>query len=243
MRSALRHSTMAAARCSARGFTLIELLVALAIMAMMTVVSWRGLDAMARAQTQIERRGDALLTLQAGLAQWAADLDAQVQLDSVPSLDWDGRALRIVRNNTAAPGDGLLVVAWTQRTVDGVGQWLRWQSPPLTTQGALQTALARATQWATNPGDLERRFEVSIAPLDQWSVLYFRNGAWTAATAADTAPPAPAVPPPASAPPVPKPAPNVIEGVRLTITLPAGDAVSGTLTRDWVRASVGPGRP
>lgn len=226
-----------------RGFTLIELLVALAIMALMTVVSWRGLDAMARAQSHIERRGDALLTLQAGLAQWAADLDAQVQLDTVASLDWDGHALRIVRNNTAAPGDGLLVVAWTQRTVDGAGQWLRWQSPPLTTQGALQTALARATQWATNPGDLERRFEVSISPLDQWSVLYYRNGAWAVASAADTAPPVPVAPPPAGAPPAPKVAPTVIEGVRLSITLPPGDAVSGTLTRDWVRASVGPGRP
>lgn len=243
MRCAWHHPKWIKPIPSARGFTLIELLVALAIMAMMTVVSWRGLDAMARAQTQIERRGDALLTLQAGLAQWAADLDAQVQLDAVPSLDWDGRALRIVRNNTAAPGDGLLVVAWTQRTVDGAGQWLRWQSPPLATQGALQTALARATQWATNPGDLERRFEVSIAPLDQWSVQYFRNGTWTVATATAAAPPGPVVPPAAGAPPVPKLAPNVIEAVRLTINLPAGDSVSGTLTRDWVRASVGPGRP
>lgn len=237
------HPTRPTVRLGARGFTLIELLVALAIMALMTVVSWRGLDAMARAQTQIERRGDALLTLQAGLAQWAADLDAQVQLDAVASVDWDGRALRIVRNNTAAPGDGLLVVAWTQRTVDGTGQWLRWQSPPLTTQGALQAALARATQWATNPGDLERRFEVNIAPLDQWSVLYYRNGAWAAATAADTAAPAPVAPPAVGAPPTPKVEPTVIEAVRLSITLPAGDALSGTLTRDWVRASVGPGRP
>lgn len=243
MRSTWFNPTRAAERRAARGFTLIELLVALAIMALMTVVSWRGLDAMARSQSQIERRGDALLTLQAGLAQWAADLDAQVQLDSVASLDWDGHALRIVRNNTAAPGDGLLVVAWTQRVIDGTGQWLRWQSPPLTTQGALQTALARATEWATNPGDLERQFEVRIAPLDQWAVLYFRNGGWEAATAADTAEAAPVAPLPAGAPPVPKVAPAVIEAVRLSITLPAGDAISGTLTRDWVRASVGPGRP
>jgi general secretion pathway protein J len=243
MRSTWPYTPGSTVRRGARGFTLIELLVALAIMALMTVVSWRGLDAMARAQSQIERRGDALLTLQAGLAQWAADLDAQVQLDGIASLGWDGRALRIVRNNTAAPGDGLLVVAWTQRSVDGTGQWLRWQSPPLTTQDALQTALARATQWATTPGDLERRFEVSIAPLDQWGVLYFRNGAWAPATAADTAPPAPVAPPPAGAPPAPKVAPTAIEAVRLSITLPPGDAVSGTLTRDWVRASVGPGRP
>ena len=51
-----------------RGFTLIELLVALAILALMALVSWRGLDAMTRAHSHIQERGDALLTLQAGLA-------------------------------------------------------------------------------------------------------------------------------------------------------------------------------
>ena len=72
-------------RASNRGFTLIELLVALAILALMALVSWRGLDAMTRAHSHIQERGDALLTLQAGLAQWAADLDAQVALAPNPA--------------------------------------------------------------------------------------------------------------------------------------------------------------
>ena len=90
-----------------RGFTLIELLVALAILALMALVSWRGLDAMTRAHSHIQERGDALLTLQAGLAQWAADLDAQVSLAPSPALDWDGRTLRITRYSTQTPGEGL----------------------------------------------------------------------------------------------------------------------------------------
>ena len=49
-----------------RGFTLIELLVALAAMALMAGLSWRGLDGMVRAQSQIQQRADAVLTLQAG---------------------------------------------------------------------------------------------------------------------------------------------------------------------------------
>ena len=97
-------------RTRSRGFTLIELLVALAILALMALVSWRGLDAMTRAHSHIQERGDALLTLQAGLAQWAADLDAQVPVGQAPALDWDGRTLRITRYSTHKPGEGLLLV-------------------------------------------------------------------------------------------------------------------------------------
>ena len=58
------------------GFTLIELLVAIAVMALLSLVSWRGLDSMSRATSQNQQRADAVLTLQATLAQWGADLDA-----------------------------------------------------------------------------------------------------------------------------------------------------------------------
>ena len=111
------------------GFTLVELLVALFAMALLAVMSWRGLDGMTRAQAQTEARSDEMLTLQVGLAQWAADLDALVQLPQTTALDWNGRVLRMTRRGTAAPTDGVLVVAWTRRGVDGNATWLRWQSP------------------------------------------------------------------------------------------------------------------
>ncbi|HWS04465.1 MAG TPA: prepilin-type N-terminal cleavage/methylation domain-containing protein, partial [Burkholderiaceae bacterium] len=59
-----------------RGFTLVELMVAISVMALIAILSWRGLDGMSRAQTQTQARSDAILVLQAGLAQWKADLDA-----------------------------------------------------------------------------------------------------------------------------------------------------------------------
>ena len=152
------------ARIDLMGFTLIELLVALAAMALMAGLSWRGLDGMIRAKTQIEQRADAVLALQAGLTQWTADLDALLSLPQTQTLDWDGRGLRIVRRSTARPGDGVLVVAWSRRSINGVDQWLRWQSPPQYTRGELQTAWARAAQWAQNPGDAEKRDEVRITP-------------------------------------------------------------------------------
>ena len=45
--------------------------------------------------------------------------------------------------------EGALVVAWTRRNNNqGVGQWLRWQSPPLRTRGELQSAWKQAALWA-----------------------------------------------------------------------------------------------
>ena len=224
--------------CRSRGFTLIELLVAIGVMALLAVLSWRGLDGMARAQTQTRERADELLTLQAGLAQWNADLDALVQFRQAGPIDWDGRALRLTRRSTAAAGDGVLVVAWSRRLVDGSGQWLRWQSPPLRTRGELQEAWSRAALWAQNPGDEEKKREVAITPLAEWQIFYYRSDAWTnplssgngspegARVAALTA---------VGSSPLP-------DGVRLVLTLPPGQALGGVLTRDWVRPTVGGGK-
>ena len=216
-----------------RGFTLIELLVALAAMALMAGLSWRGLDGMVRAQSQIQQRADAVLTLQAGLTQWAADLDALMQLPQTPTLDWDGRGLRIIRRNTIQPGGGALVVAWAQRNVDGTDQWLRWQSPPNFSRGQLETAWARAAQWAQNPGDAEKRDEVRITPLQQWQIFYFRGNARTNPLSSDNAA-ATQNPDKAAAADLTLP-----DGVRLVLTLPAGEAINGVITRDWVRPILG----
>ena len=235
-------STLVASRGSlpfrrSHGFTLIELLVALAAMALMAGLSWRGLDGMLRAQAQLQQRADAVLTLQAGLTQWAADLDAVLQLPQTPTLDWDGRGLRLIRRSTAAPGSGVLVVAWARRTVNGAGQWLRWQSPPQFTRGDLQAAWSKAAQWSQNPGEDEKRYEVRIAALEQWQIFYFRGNAWTNPLSSGGV-----------ATPVPgadnRLAPDLTlpDGVRLVLTLPPGQALSGTLTRDWIRPILGGGK-
>lgn len=233
MTARLAASDAARLRARARGFTLIELLVALAAMALMAGLSWRGLDGMVRAQSQIQQRADAVLTLQAGLTQWSADLDALMQLPQTQTLDWDGRGLRIVRRSTVQPGDGVLVVAWARRSVNGKDQWLRWQSPPQFSRSELQTAWARAAQWAQNPGDAEKRDEVRITPLEQWQIFYFRGNAWTNPLSSDNA----SQPVPNAAPPVPADL-ALPDGVRLVLTLPAGEAINGLITRDWVRPAL-----
>jgi len=225
---------------ASRGFTLVELLVALFAMALLAVMSWRGLDGMTRVQTQTEARADEVLTLQVGLAQWAADLDAVMQLPQTPALDWNGRVLRMTRRGTASPTDGMLVVAWTRRIVNGQGTWLRWQSPQVTTRGELDTQWQRADIWSQNPGDDERRGEVAVTPLDDWQLFYFRENAWTnpQSSAANATAAAPGVPASAALPPNVA-VPVLPDGVRLVLTLPPGQAISGTITRDWVRPTLG----
>lgn len=217
-----------------RGFTLIELLVAITIMALLAVLSWRGLDGMARAQAQTSQRADEVLTLQAGLAQWKVDLDALTRATHVNSLDWDGRVLRLTRR-TASGGDGLLVVAWTRRT-DAGGQWLRWQSPVLRTLGGWNEAWSRAALWAQNASTEDRAREVFVVPLEDWQIFYFRSDAWTHPLSSDGSQAAPANPP-GAVPLVPQAA--VPDGIRLLLTLPPGHAISGKLTVDWVRPTLG----
>lgn len=222
----------------ARGFTLVELLVALAIMALIAGLGWRGLDGMARTQQQVHLRSDATLALQAGLAQWTADLDALVQLPQTPALDWDGRALRITRRSRLDPGEGLLVVAWARRNVDGSGQWLRWQSRPVLSRSALAAAWLQAAQWAQNPGDAEKQFEVRIVALEDWKIFYFRADAWSNPLSSDGGQ-AGAMGAAAAGDKAPAPVPTLPDGVRLVLTLPPGPSVSGTLTRDWVSPTTG----
>ena len=223
-----------ARRGAQRGFTLVELLVALVALALLAVMSWRGLDGMARAQAQTEARADEALTLQVGLAQWAADLDALVELPQTTTIEWNGRVLRMTRRSTSAATDGLLVVGWTRRVVNGTGTWLRWQSPQVVTRGELDAAWQQADIWAENPGDAQTRHEVAVVPLDEWQLFFFREDAWTNPLSSDIS-----GTPPAGTPATGRTALVIPDGVRLVLTLPPGTSINGTLTRDWVRPTLG----
>ncbi len=223
------------------GFTLIELLVAISLLALMATLAWRGLDGMTRSQARMSQYSQEVLALQAGLGQWGADLDALAEQPDASSLEWDGRVLRILRSGSAGPGEGLRVVGWSRREIDGVGQWLRWQSSPVTTRPALQRAWQEAGLWGQNASGLQSGREVRIAPLDQWQIYYYRGDAWsnplssvgTTGTVQDTE---------ATKTVGTTGASSIPDGVRLVLTLSPGQAISGALQRDWVRPIVGGGR-
>ena len=224
-----------------RGFTLIELLVAITIMALLAVLSWRGLDGMSRARDQARIRGDEVLALQAGLAQWGTDLDSITERPNTTPLDWDGRALRMTRRSSGSAAEGLRVAAWTRRALaDGNTWWLRWESGPLVSLAQWTQAWNQAALWAQNPGDAERVREVAVARADAMQLFYYRNNAWTnplssgdGNTAGGTQPVSAAA---AAAAAAPGPIGQTLlpDGVRLVLTLSAGQAFSGPVTRDWV---------
>ena len=232
------------ARHRQSGFTLVELLVALVIMALLAILSWRGLDGMTRVQSQTQANTDGVLALQAGLSQWQTDLDALTVLTNMPGvsgLDYDGQVLRLTRRyaetgedtKNTTNDDSIRVVAWSQRNVEAGStnktQWLRWQSAPVKTRSELQAAWLQAKEWASNATEADKKGEVTVIAIDKWQVFYYRNDAWTnALSSADAASDGQAFALP--------------DGVRLVLTLASGQALVGTITRDWVRPTLGGGK-
>lgn len=219
-----RHTLLAARRN--RGFTLIELLIAITVMALMAVMAWRGLDGMLRVQTQTSQQTDNVLTLQAGLAQWKLDLDMLSPTPDITSLDWDGSVLRMTRQ-AALVSDGMVVTAWMRRA-DAGGQWLRWQSPAVLTFADWRQAWTEAAAWSKSASPERKRREVAIVPLQDWQIFYFRGDAWTNPLS-NGAPSAQAQTDKIQTFP---------DGIRLILTLPQSQVLSGKLTLDWVRPNL-----
>ena len=228
---------------SSRGFTLIELLVALTVMAVVALLSWRGIDGIVRAQTSMRERMVELVSLQVGLTQWTADLDAIAETGLVSGVDFDGTVLRLTRRDSSSEGSPLRVVGWARRGVDGAqgnSSWARWQSTPIRTRSELQEGWAQAQRWAQAPGVEPAQREVALTKLDQWQLFYYRNNAWSnPLSAADAASVNPA------GGPLGRPVPGIAplpDAIRLVLSLSAGQALSGVLTKDWIRPVLGGGK-
>lgn len=210
---------------ASKGFTLIEVLVASAILALMALISWRGLDGMFKTQTALQTRSDASQNLQMGMTQWRTDLDNMLVLQGTPALEWDGRVMRITRQHSQDPKAGVQVVAWTL----GNGQWTRWQSEPLMQNDAWTQAWTQAQIWAESAGNLKANTaqEVVIHPVQTWQIYFHRDGAWTNALSSDVNT--------NSNTNGKSSLQNLPEGLRLVLELADRPEIQGKVTMDWVR--------
>ena len=142
-----------------RGFTLIELLVAVTILAVVAVLGWRGLDAVARSRDDASRAFTTSSRLADGMQQFGDDLRHAVsEGPGLPAVSLLGGGLFIVRRPAqplggdvradAAAGVGLppnagelQVVRWTVQD----GALKRSASAPTASRAALLAALQNST--------------------------------------------------------------------------------------------------
>jgi general secretion pathway protein J len=214
---------MTAIRAAQRGFTLAEVLVAVALLALLATMSWRGVSGMAEARLSSEARVNETLRLGTVMAQWEQDLQQLQDPGLVPAaLHFDGATLRVVRRSA----EGLQLVAWSLREA----RWTRWTSPVATSAQGLQDAWLASQQLLGNePGQL-----TLYEGLVGWQVYFYRNNAWSnAQSSADVDAPNPVVggPPRAARALLPT-------GVRVVLTLQQqSDSQGGrTVTRDLMLA-------
>lgn len=151
----------------ARGFTLVEVLVAMALMALMAAMAWRGIDGLLKSREVAQASVDRSTRLQTVMAQWEQDLAELQESQVVPALDFDGRHLRLTRRSP----DGLQVVVWWVAE----GRWWRWASAPLTNVADLMRAHERAQQSTT----LAAQALAVLPGVEGWQLAYFRGNAWT----------------------------------------------------------------
>ena len=151
----------------ARGFTLVEVLVAMALMALMAAMAWRGIDGLLKSREVAQASVDRSTRLQTVMAQWEQDLAELQESQVVPALDFDGRHLRMTRRSP----EGLQVVVWWVAE----GRWWRWASAPLTNVADLLRAHERAQQSTT----LAAQALAVLPGVEGWQLAYFRGNAWT----------------------------------------------------------------
>lgn len=155
-----------------RGFTLLELLVAISVLALVSLIAWRGLDSLVSTRERLEPEAETLRSELAAFGQLDRDLAATVP---VSLLAGGEPGLRLI---PTASGDVLEVLRLAPPAPDGSSrvQRVRWQvedntlvrraAPP-----AANLAPAPAESWQVTPllADVQRLALRGWRPGQGWS--------------------------------------------------------------------------
>ncbi|WP_434027797.1 prepilin-type N-terminal cleavage/methylation domain-containing protein [[Pseudomonas] boreopolis] len=136
------------------GFTLIEVLVAIVLLSVISLISWKGLDSVARSSQRLERSGEQSTAILRTLRQFELDVAARATTELPPldsgepaEVDEDGRPIprRLLPDAMVSTRQGLapLRIEIVRRAADGDGRWQRvawWRQ-----RDTLYRAAARAS--------------------------------------------------------------------------------------------------
>ncbi|GLZ24001.1 pseudopilin [Stutzerimonas stutzeri] len=117
----------------AAGFTLIEVMVAIMLMAIVSMIAWRGLDGIARARAHLEDSTEHTAQLLRALNQFKRDLDMRATTELMESVDDRDKPLEKDRSLPVAvkvrgggPGAPKLELIRNAANQDGTLQRVRW---------------------------------------------------------------------------------------------------------------------
>lgn len=170
------------------GFTLIEVLVATAVLALMAVMSWRGIDAVSRSLAANRAQSERVSALQLGLEQVQTDLDAQAPVPGMTTVDWNGHALRLVRRADEGPFHGVRVVAWQVQMQSGRSRWMRWQSDLTVREPDIARAWQQAQDWTQGGASMPSDQVTTIADVERWQLQRWVQGQWVDVATSATPP-------------------------------------------------------
>lgn len=173
-------------RLGMRGFTLLELLVAIAILAFVSIIAWRGLDSLVNTRDRLEPEGEAVRALLTVFGQVERDLAHAASPSffalAVPAVrvqqGAEGQVLELVRIAPRSEDEATAVQIVYYRVTDGV-LW-RQSSPPSRAFGAV---------------DMDKMSNVKLlGEVKSLRVRLWRDQQGWVERGADAAPPAPGPP-------------------------------------------------